>query len=85
VVAGVLLLSGLFVPLALTLLAPVLVNITAFHIFLAPGNYGLVALILAAELFVAWSYRTAFAPLLGRAARTPRSAPGFPRELRQAA
>ncbi len=35
-VGGVLLLSGLFVPLALALLAPVIVNILAFHLFLAP-------------------------------------------------
>ncbi len=37
VLAGVLLLSGFFVPLALTLLAAELYNILAFHITLAPG------------------------------------------------
>ena len=36
VAAALLLLSGRFVPLALTLLAPVLVNIVAFHAALAP-------------------------------------------------
>ncbi|MGA2851018.1 MAG: hypothetical protein ABSE46_18610 [Terracidiphilus sp.] len=35
--AGLLLLSGLFVPLALTLLAAELYNILAFHLTLAPG------------------------------------------------
>lgn len=34
---GLLLLSGLFVPLALTLLAAELYNILAFHLTLAPG------------------------------------------------
>src|SRR5262245_43453632 len=33
---GVLLLTGCFVPLALALIAPVLVNIITFHYFLAP-------------------------------------------------
>jgi hypothetical protein len=37
VLGGVLLLSGFFVPLALTLLAGELYNILAFHITLAPG------------------------------------------------
>jgi uncharacterized membrane protein YphA (DoxX/SURF4 family) len=69
VIAGTLLLAGLFVPLALTLLAPVIVNIVAFHLFLAPGNYILVGVVLASEIFLAWSYRAAFAPMLH--ARTP--------------
>jgi uncharacterized membrane protein YphA (DoxX/SURF4 family) len=66
VVSGILLLSGLLVPLALTLLAPVIVNIVAFHLFLAPGNYPVVALVLTAELFLAWTYRVSFAGLLAR-------------------
>ena len=72
VLAGALLLSGLFVPLALTLLAPVIVNIVAFHLFLAPGNYPVIALVLTSELFLAWTYRAAFAPMLR--ARSPRPA-----------
>ena len=38
VVAGLLLLSGYFVPLALTMLAAELYNILAFHLTLAPGT-----------------------------------------------
>src|SRR6476646_9889721 len=49
VLAGALLLSGFFVPLALTLLAPVIVNIVAFHLFLAPGTYAVVGVVLASE------------------------------------
>jgi len=65
VVAGALLLLG-FVPIALTLLAPIVVNIVAFHVFLAPGNYAVV--VLAAEIYLAVVHRAAFAPLFARPA-----------------
>jgi uncharacterized membrane protein YphA (DoxX/SURF4 family) len=64
VVAGLMLLGGRFVPLALVLLAPVVVNIVAFHVVLAPANMGLVALVLALEIYLAWAYRGAFAGVL---------------------
>jgi uncharacterized membrane protein YphA (DoxX/SURF4 family) len=64
VVAGVLLLAGRYVPLALTLLAPVIVNILGFHLFLAPSGIGLPLVVLALEVVLAWSYRSAFRPLL---------------------
>ncbi len=64
VAAGALLLAGSFVPLALVLLAPVIVNIVLFHLVLAPGGYGMLAVILGLELFLAWSYRDSFAGLL---------------------
>lgn len=63
VVAGVMLLASVMVPLALTLLAPIIVNIALYHVFLAPG-LGMVALLLGLELYLAWSYRAAFAPML---------------------
>ena len=69
IAAGALLLAGVRVPFALTLLAPIIVNIAAFHLFLAPGNYAVVGLVLAAELYLAWSYRAAFAPMLARRAQ----------------
>jgi putative oxidoreductase len=64
IVAGLMLLSGRFVPLGLTLLAPVIVNILGFHLFLAPGGVGLPVVVLALELYIAWTYRDAFAPML---------------------
>ena len=67
-VAGAALIGGQFVPLALTLLAPIVVNIALFHTVLAP-NYGLVVFMLALEIFVAWSYRGAFRPMLDRLAQ----------------
>jgi uncharacterized membrane protein YphA (DoxX/SURF4 family) len=64
VACGALLLTGRFVPLALTVLAPVVVNIVAFHAFLAPSGLPLPIVVVALELFLAWSYRSAFRPLL---------------------
>lgn len=64
VIAGAALLSNRFVPLALTIVAPVIVNIAAFHFVLAPTNLGIVFFLLGAELFLAWTYRRSFAPLL---------------------
>ena len=61
--AGLLLLSNRFVPLALALLAPVLVNIVAFHAILAPGLTIPIVLVVL-EVYLAWSYRSAFAPML---------------------
>ena len=72
IAAGALLLSGRFVPLALTLLAPVIVNIVAFHVFLTPPpSLGLPLVLVALEIFLAWSYRGAFRPML-RARVEPR-------------
>jgi hypothetical protein len=64
VLSGALLLAGIFVPLALTILAPIIVNIAAFHLFLAPGNYVIIGLILLTEIYLAWTHRAAFAPML---------------------
>src|SRR6202140_2383339 len=50
VIAGVLLLVNRFVPLALAVLAPVIVNILCFHIFMFPS--GLPPALLAAVLWV---------------------------------
>jgi hypothetical protein len=64
VTAAVLLLSGRFVPLALTLFAPVLVNIVAFHVAFAPAGLAIPLLFVAIEIYLAWTHRDAFAPLL---------------------
>jgi uncharacterized membrane protein YphA (DoxX/SURF4 family) len=64
VACGALLLAGRFVPLALTLLAPIIVNIVFFHAFLAPAGIALPLVVLALEVFLAWSYRDVFRPML---------------------
>jgi putative oxidoreductase len=57
---GLLLLSGYFVPLALTVLAAELYNILAFHLTLAPASIGpaLVAAVLWVLIFL--QYRESF-------------------------
>ena len=70
-VAGALLLSNRFVPLALALLAPVVVNIVAFHLFLARAGLPLAGLVLVLEAFLAWAYRGAYRTMLAS-----RAAPG---------
>lgn len=62
--SGVLLLMNRFVPLALALLAPVVVNIVAFHVFLAPSGLGLAIFVLVLELYLAWAYRGAYRSML---------------------
>jgi putative oxidoreductase len=62
--AGLLLLIGRFVPLGLTILGAIIVNILLFHILMAPEGLapGIVVTIL--ELFLVWSYRDRFAGIL---------------------
>lgn len=64
IAAGLALLSNRFVPLALTLLAPVIVNITLFHAVFDPAGLVLPLGIVAMELWLAWAYRDAFLPML---------------------
>lgn len=64
VVCGALLLANRFVPLALALIAPVVVNIVAFHAFLEPAGLPMAAVVLVLELYLAWAYRSAFRPML---------------------
>ena len=71
VFAGALLLSGLFVPLALTVIAPIVVNILAFHLYANPVGLEVALVVVAFELFLAFTYRKAFAGVL-----SPRYADG---------
>jgi len=78
VLAALLLLTNRAVPLALVILAPIVLNIVAFHLVLAPGGSPLALFVLALELYAAWTYREAFAPLFSRkeiGATTARPAP----------
>jgi uncharacterized membrane protein YphA (DoxX/SURF4 family) len=65
-VAGLLFLSNRLVPLAVAVIAPVLVNIFAFHLFLAPDGLPLAVILLALELYLVWTCRSAYRPILGR-------------------
>ena len=63
VIGGVLVLAGVFVPLGLAILAPVIVNIFFFHVHLDPSGLPLALIVVILELFLAWCYRDKFAPL----------------------
>ena len=64
VIIAIMLLTNRFVPLALALLAPIVVGIITFHVALDLKGIvpGLVVLII--ELYLAWAYRGAFRPML---------------------
>ena len=64
VLGGFLLLIGRFVPLGLTLLGPVVVNILLFHIFLEPKGLPMAIVFAVLTLIVLWNYRAAFAGLV---------------------
>jgi hypothetical protein len=64
IVAGVMLLSNRYVPLALALLAPNVVNIVLFHAFLAPAGVAVALVVLLLEIYLAWTYRDAYRPML---------------------
>jgi uncharacterized membrane protein YphA (DoxX/SURF4 family) len=64
VIGGLLLLIGRFVPLGLTILAAMIVNIWAFHILLAPAGFAPAIVVSILELFLLWRYRDAFAGIL---------------------
>ena len=60
VLGGLLLLSGFFVPLALTLLAAELYNILAFHLTMAPGSIAPALVACVLWLLVFLQYRNSF-------------------------
>ncbi len=60
IVGGLLLLVGRFVPLGLTLLAPIVVNILLFHLFLAPSGIPVALLVVVLEGFLLFAYRASF-------------------------
>jgi putative oxidoreductase len=64
VAGGVLCLAGRFVPLGLTLLGPVIVNILLFHILLNPAGLPMAIVVSVLALIVLWYHRTSFAGLL---------------------
>lgn len=61
---GTLLLCNRFVPLALALFAPFVVNSLCFHFFLERTGLPMAAVFAGFELYLAWTYRAAFRPML---------------------
>ena len=59
-IGGALLLVNRFVLLAITILAPVLVNILGVHTFLDARGFPLALVLIALDVYLAWVYRDAF-------------------------
>ena len=64
IVSAILLLLNRYVPLALTLLAPIIVNILLFHILMAPSGLPLAIVVTVLWIVVFLSVRSAFAGLV---------------------
>jgi hypothetical protein len=63
VAVGLALVTNRLVPLALVVLAPVMVNILLVHAFLVSSGTGIVLVLLALTLYLAWVHRAAYRPL----------------------
>jgi uncharacterized membrane protein YphA (DoxX/SURF4 family) len=70
VIGGLLLLANRAVPFALVILAPIIVNIAAYHVLLEPG-YGMVVTLGVLTSFLAYVHREQFAPLFTSKAAQP--------------
>lgn len=71
-VCGLLLMTGMFVPLALVVLAPIILNILLTHIFLAPSGVPLALILCALEAYLAFfvsPYKEIIRPLFRRSNR----------------
>src|ERR1700745_3348433 len=66
IVPALLLLTNQYVPLALTILGAVIVNILCFHIFMAPAGLPLAVVLTVLWFLTTWSVRSAFAGILQR-------------------
>src|SRR4051812_37638840 len=60
ILGGLLLLSGRFAPLGLTLLGPIIVNSVLYHVFLDRTGLAMGFCVSACALFLLWNYRDKF-------------------------
>jgi uncharacterized membrane protein YphA (DoxX/SURF4 family) len=63
IASGALLLFNRFTPLALILLAPIVVNIFAVHAFLMPSGLPIAIVVVVLEAYLAWAYRDSYRAL----------------------
>jgi len=59
-IGGLLLLVGRFVPLGLTILAPIIVNILLFSLLIAHQGVAIGVVLVVLEVFLIWAYRLSF-------------------------
>lgn len=63
-VCSIAFLSGFYVPLAVVVIFPNIVNIFMFHLFLSPEGLPIAILLLIGDLFLANYYRERYMPML---------------------
>lgn len=63
-VSGILFVTGRFVPLATILIAPIIVNIFAYHAFIDNSGLPVAIFLVLANIFVAYNYRDAYRGIL---------------------
>jgi len=68
VIGGLLLLVNRFVPLALVLLGPIIVNILLYHLFLNPAGIGVAILVTILWFIVFYGHRQYFAGIFAQRA-----------------
>ena len=73
IIGSLFLLFGRYVPLGLTILGPISVNVFMFHLFLDLPRLPAAAAVLLLEVFLIWLYRSAFVSLFANASAMGRS------------
>jgi putative oxidoreductase len=63
-ICGIAFLSGRFVPLAVVVITPIIINIFLVHVFLAPEGLPVAIFLVAANIFVAYNHRDSYKSLL---------------------
>ncbi len=63
-VCGILLLIGIFAPLATVIIFPISLNILCYHAFVGHDDMIMAIFIVAANLFLAYAYREKYKPML---------------------
>jgi hypothetical protein len=71
VVAAILLLVNRYVPLALAMLAPIIVNVLLFHVLMAPSGLPLALVVTVLWIVVFLNVRSAFAGLVQQRVPAP--------------
>ncbi|MFC4403398.1 DoxX family membrane protein [Gracilibacillus xinjiangensis] len=66
IICGILLLINQFTPLALIILAPIIINIILLHIFMDPSLLALAVLLFLAHGYLIFYYRRLFLPIITR-------------------
>jgi hypothetical protein len=63
VTAALLILGGRYAPLGIAVALPVIVNIMLYHLLLDPNGATIAALLVSAEAFLLWRFRSVYRPL----------------------